>query len=483
MRVPAGATDVITYFKLVDPSTGVPETGLTITDLDLTYTRDQAAAVKNDALAHGAVDDAHTDLECFEVDGTNCPGQYRVDWPDAAFAAGVDKVQLCVNGAAIDPAYIEVGIGATPADMVKISGDAPAADNLEATYDGTGYIDEFAPAFQLQLAGLSGGLSVKQVAESRSVTEGTETNDHEATWTEDAIIYDVTDSESGVGIDYYLQFDIGGADAIPVDCHLHGWFEDPAGDSGESIAVQAYNFFSAVWDTILTLEDGSAEEFHDMVLTVNDVGVVATDPGIVRIRFLASGSAAANVMHINRISVGYVNSLQTDEDGYIILADDGITAARIADDAFSNEHFATGALTADAFAADALVAATFATGAFTADAFAADALVAATFATDSISADALKADAIDLILDEALAGHTGANTLGGAIYTIQGLVQNNIRWSSITYDANNQLTSVVITYYPTAADAENETNAIDAHTLTATYNASGEITAYKVKLN
>jgi hypothetical protein len=53
---------------------------------------------------------------------------------------------------------------------------------------------------------------------------------------------------------------------------------------------------------------------------------------------------------------------------------DGITAASIADDAFSSEHFATGAFTADAYAADAFVAATFATNSLTADALATDAV-------------------------------------------------------------------------------------------------------------
>ena len=112
MKIPKGSTDVTTYLKLIDPAAGTPETGLTITDLDLTYVRDRAAASKADATALAAVDSAHGDNKAFEVDGTNTPGLYRVDWPDAAFAAGVDRVQLCVNGAAIDPAYIEVELGA-----------------------------------------------------------------------------------------------------------------------------------------------------------------------------------------------------------------------------------------------------------------------------------------------------------------------------------------------------------------------------------
>lgn len=114
MIIAPGSTDVITYFKLVDPATGVPETGLTIANLDATYVRDGAAAVKNDLSTPGGytVISAHTDNAAIQVDATNAPGLYRVDWPDAAFAAGVNRVQLVINGAAVDPAVIEVELAA-----------------------------------------------------------------------------------------------------------------------------------------------------------------------------------------------------------------------------------------------------------------------------------------------------------------------------------------------------------------------------------
>ncbi len=204
-----------------------------------------------------------------------------------------------------------------------------AIGNFEDQFDGTGYIHDTAPATQLQLAGLSGGLAIAQMAETSIVTQGAETNDHEATWVHDGVIYDVTDSESGVGIDFYLQFDLGAITATPVSFHMHGWFQDPAADSGVSIAIQAYNFNvdptganAAGWETIETLEDGSAEEDHSPMLTINNIGdPTGSDPGIVRIRFVASASAAANVMHINHAVVNYVNSLRTDVDGYVLLSD------------------------------------------------------------------------------------------------------------------------------------------------------------------
>jgi hypothetical protein len=108
MIIAPGSVDVTTYFKLVDPAAGTPETGLDVTALDATYVRDRATAVKADLALLGAVDAAHANNSAIEVDATNAPGLYRVDWPDAAFATGVSRVQLVVNGAAIDPAAIEV---------------------------------------------------------------------------------------------------------------------------------------------------------------------------------------------------------------------------------------------------------------------------------------------------------------------------------------------------------------------------------------
>jgi len=116
MRVRPNATDVTTYFKLVDPATGDEEVDLVITDLDISYVRDLAVAVKADLTALAGATDAdravaaHADNKGTQIDSTNTPGLYRIDWPDAAFATGVAKVQLVVAGAAIDTAMMEVEI-------------------------------------------------------------------------------------------------------------------------------------------------------------------------------------------------------------------------------------------------------------------------------------------------------------------------------------------------------------------------------------
>ena len=69
--------------------------GATITDLDLTYTR----ALNNPSTKVNATagsNTAHSDNTAVYVDGTDAPELLKVDFPDAAFASGVDEVILTV---------------------------------------------------------------------------------------------------------------------------------------------------------------------------------------------------------------------------------------------------------------------------------------------------------------------------------------------------------------------------------------------------
>jgi hypothetical protein len=141
-EIAVDTVDVSRYVMLRDSGDFTPETGYTITDLDLQYTRYGAApAAKADATALGSTDAAHADNKAIQIDGTSSPGLYRVDWPDAAFATGAEGVTLAVTGAGLDPVVEDIRlVSATPdVNVAAISGDSAAADNLEADFDGTGY--------------------------------------------------------------------------------------------------------------------------------------------------------------------------------------------------------------------------------------------------------------------------------------------------------------------------------------------------------
>ena len=113
MNVTGGATNVTTYFILRTAADGTATTGATITSIDLQYVRTGAApAAKVDATALAATDSAHADNKAIEIDATDAPGLYRVDWPDAAFAAGVKQVILSVKLASSFTEHMAVDIDA-----------------------------------------------------------------------------------------------------------------------------------------------------------------------------------------------------------------------------------------------------------------------------------------------------------------------------------------------------------------------------------
>ena len=145
MLVAGGSTDVTTYFALRKTADGTAATGLTITGIDLQFVRSGAApSAKADATALAATDSVHADNKAIEIDSTDQPGLYRVDWPDAAFAAGVREVILTVKVATAFTEHLRVEIdgevnvvewagtdvvaGAIPAAAADAIGGLPISD-------------------------------------------------------------------------------------------------------------------------------------------------------------------------------------------------------------------------------------------------------------------------------------------------------------------------------------------------------------------
>ena len=155
MIIAAGSTDVTTYFVLRDPATGGAATGVTVTDIDLTYVRDRSAAQKSDASALASASAAHSDSGAYEVDSVNAPGLYRIDWPDAAFASGAGKVQLFLRdgsgGDAFCPECIEVALDA-------------GSHLLEADVDSTGTPVTARKALEAILAVVAGNATFAESA-------------------------------------------------------------------------------------------------------------------------------------------------------------------------------------------------------------------------------------------------------------------------------------------------------------------------------
>ena len=104
MRVAPGSVDVSLYFNLGSPS-------LDVTALDTYYIRSgRAISAKTDCTALAAADSPHSDGKAY-----HCGlGIYRVDFEDAAFAAGVPKVQCIVVDGNGDVSVIEVELASLP---------------------------------------------------------------------------------------------------------------------------------------------------------------------------------------------------------------------------------------------------------------------------------------------------------------------------------------------------------------------------------
>ena len=177
-------------------------------------------------------------------------------------------------------------------DIVSISGDSGAADNLESMYDGTGYVHDSAPASRDQIAALSGGVTISATAGSREFLSTGDTDDETLTYavtaSHDGAFYEVADSGAGVGIDFYLEFDIG--EGAPVDFHIDCHYEEGGAPfNNNSLAIRAYNWNTTTYETVETLEHNTSVEVHDIGLNVTH----ANTAGKVRNAFTQASQEAS----------------------------------------------------------------------------------------------------------------------------------------------------------------------------------------------
>lgn len=92
MLIKAGSADKSVIIRIVDSTDGTPEEGVTsiTAGIALWYRREGATKTAISLSDLTALDDAHSDGGILHIDD----GYYRLDLPDAAFAAGVDGVQI-----------------------------------------------------------------------------------------------------------------------------------------------------------------------------------------------------------------------------------------------------------------------------------------------------------------------------------------------------------------------------------------------------
>ena len=182
-------------------------------------------------------------------------------------------------------------------NALAISGDATAADNLEATYDGSGYTDGFAPATQDQVSAIAnislGGFPVVPEADNtggalKSISfVGVETSGTFAsTEAEDGTYHQIDDT--GNAIDIVYQFDMDGA-RLGTEIVFKGYLTGVINE----ITVQAYDYVGPDWETRGTIggQAGSANISQTFGLLSKHTGVSGADANKCLIRFVCTGQS------------------------------------------------------------------------------------------------------------------------------------------------------------------------------------------------
>jgi len=141
------ATNQTQYVVLRSATTGLAATSKLYTDITASYTRSRAAraAISMNSLASPAA--AWTAGGFVEVDAASCPGLYRFDVPDAAFATGVDRVVLSLKATGVLDEHLEVilvdwnkQLASIPNVVAAAAGGLPTVDvnNAVKVQSGTG---------------------------------------------------------------------------------------------------------------------------------------------------------------------------------------------------------------------------------------------------------------------------------------------------------------------------------------------------------
>lgn len=133
-----GVTSYSQYLVLRNSTTGVGLTGKAHTDVTGSYTRNRAARTAITMASLASASAAFSSGGFVEVDATNCPGLYRFDIPDAAFATGVDKVVVSVKVTGALEEHLEFQLIDWNKQVAAIPNAAAGAASGLITAGGTG---------------------------------------------------------------------------------------------------------------------------------------------------------------------------------------------------------------------------------------------------------------------------------------------------------------------------------------------------------
>jgi hypothetical protein len=203
-----------------------------------------------------------------------------------------------VNQILTDTTALVAGVNVT-----EISGDATAADNLEATYDGTGYNNGVAPATQDQLSNIANtGAAINKVASGAENIIGTPTNTYTSTQALDGVYHSIVPAATTISVDY--NFNIG-ATGVPVSVTLSGRLFDPA-PTNDTIEIYAYDWVAAGFTQVGILDgvNSAVDAVKTVILFSTHVGTGANS-GEVDIRFNSTAIDAGTIFYADLLYCSY----------------------------------------------------------------------------------------------------------------------------------------------------------------------------------
>lgn len=267
------ASQEISLGQFLDDTDGnTEENGLTIANTDIKLRKSGATTLanKNSGGATNISNGVYT--ATLDATDTDTAGELEI-YVHVAGALAVKVTFNVLTQTAYDAKYTGTFFNYDPAtdsvlaDVVSISGGSTAADNLEAMYDGTGYVDDNAPATRLQVSNIGasnggsinfaptedntgGAIDPSSAAFVGSVVSGTFADIGPGTADSHSI------DDAGNDIDIVYGYQVGGnriATSITVNSDVDG--------GNDQVSVRVYNHSSAAWVTVGEIDD-------DTVLTI-----------------------------------------------------------------------------------------------------------------------------------------------------------------------------------------------------------------------
>lgn len=232
-----------------------------------------------------------------------------------------DAIVIETYGNASAQHAFDLDTATAAADVVSISGDTTAADNLELMYDGTGYTDDTAPASRAQVSGIgstsggsvnfpatednTGGAIIDGVTFVGTVDSGT----FASTETEDGTPHQISDAANVIDLVY--GFDVGGS---RIATSANG-VVNVDGNTDE-ILLKVYDHVGADWETLTTISGtgGTAYAVFDVPLFQKHTGT-GGELGKVYLRY-DTDSTTPSLLQVDRqvvaavisgTSIGYVD--------------------------------------------------------------------------------------------------------------------------------------------------------------------------------